>query len=119
MHTTTRTQVRRLERYLEDLEKKNLKPHHEIDLSELSGLMNKVGFSGPEGKGGTIVGFHHKLLESVKYLTGGLFTVHLIHGGGLQKIRYRDFKQYILPHILEVLALLEQNKLILESEENV
>jgi hypothetical protein len=120
MYTTTRAQVRRIERYLEEISKKNLKPHHEIVLSELSGLMNKIGFNGPEYKGGAVIGFSHKLLESASYLTGGQFTIHITHTGGNQeKIRYRDFKEYVLPHIKEVLVLLEEQNLISEEENNV
>lgn len=118
MQPIPRASVDRMSRYLDKLRKSKPKPAAELELNELANLMNKVGFSGPHNKPGVARGFSHELLEMNPHLLDGQFSVHIIHGTKIAKIRYRDFKEYVLPHIEEVLTLLEQERLI-EEDDNV
>ena len=114
-----RTAVDRLAKYLVKLERARLKPAAEIELNELANFMSKVGFSGPHNKPGVARGFSHELLKQKSRLVDGQFTVHIVHGSKVEKIRYRDFKEYVLPYIEEVLTELERKNLIQEDDPNV
>lgn len=119
MHPIPRVDVSRLERYLAELESSRPKLHHLIELAKLVNLMNKVGFVGPNGKSGSIVGFSHELLLSNERLTEGQFTVHIVHGGKQHQVHYRDLKTYVLPYVEEVIVELQQQHLIIEDDPNV
>jgi hypothetical protein len=119
MHTYPRTAIDRLAKYLKQLEIEKPKPATEIGLNELSNLMNKVGFSGPLNKPGTARGFSHELLKTNSRLIDGQFTVHIVHGSKVPVVRYRDVKQYVLPYVEEVMALIDEQKLIQEEDPNV
>jgi hypothetical protein len=119
MQPVPRASVTRLEKYLERLADSKPKPTAEVELNELANLMNKVGFSGPHNKPGSARAFTHELLKSKSHLVNGQFTVHIVHGSKLDKIRYRDFKEYVNPYIEEVLAELEHLNLVQEEDTNV
>jgi len=114
MEKVAKSGVKRLYRFIEDLEASKPKVSKEIELNVISSLMRKVGFWGPENKPGTVRAFSHELLVMNPMLLNGVFTVH-IHGKRVPTILYRDFKQYMLPHIEEVLAQLEEKGLIEED----
>jgi hypothetical protein len=114
-----RATVDRLAKYLKQLERDRPKPAKEIELNELANLMNKIGFTGPRNKPGTARGFSHELLRTKSRLVDGQFTVHIMHGSKVPIVRYRDLKEYVLPYVEEVLALIEEQKLIQEDDSNV
>ncbi|TLY31159.1 MAG: hypothetical protein E6K56_05515 [Ignavibacteria bacterium] len=117
MAKVAKSDVKRLRRFIEDLVASKPKVSKEIELNVISSLMKKVGFRGPENKPGTVRPFSHDLLVTNPMLLHGVFTVH-IHGKKVPTILYRDFKQYMLPHIEDVLAQLEERGLI-EEDPNV
>lgn len=117
MNRVDRTSVEKLKRYIQELQAAKLKPHDEVKLNELRAHLQRVGFSGPVNKSGSVRGFSHELLKSNPMLLAGKFTVHVIHGSKVEKIRYRDFKQYVLPHIESVLMELENQNLIDEAQD--
>ena len=119
MHPVFRAHVQRLAKFLEKLDQANLKPGNEIELNELGNLMNKIGFSGPHNKRGSARGFSHKLLKSDPMLFDGQIKIDVVHGSKVEKIRYRDFKQYLRPHIETVLEELRKQNLIQEDDPNV
>ncbi len=118
MQQVRRADVKRLTNYIDDFKKSPYRAAQEIKLNELSNLMNKVGFTGPANKSGTVKGFSHELLQSHPMLVDGQFTVH-IAGKKVVTIRYLDFKKYVLPYIEQVLAAFEEQGLITEEDENV
>jgi hypothetical protein len=118
MQPVPKAHVDRLVRYLENLKKLNPRPAHELGLNELANLLNKVGFTGPVNKPGTVRGFSHELLQSHPMLVDGQFTVH-ITGKKVVTISYRDFKRYVMPYVEQVLATLQQQGLIVEENKNV
>jgi len=118
MEKTSSDSIKRLRKYIIELESSKPKPSKEIDLGELAKLMNNVGFIGPINKPGTVRGFSHELLKSVPLLLNGSFTVHIV----VKKrptIRYHDFKKYVLPYIEIVLSQIEDQDLIQEEQQNV
>lgn len=117
MNRVDRTSVEKLMRYIQELQDAKLRPHDEIKLNELRAHLQRVGFSGPVSKSGSVRGFSHELLRSNPMLHGGQFTVHVVHGSKVEKIRIRDFKRYVLPHVQSVLNELENRKLIDEVQD--
>jgi len=117
MGKVPKSDVKRLSRFIKDLVASRPKVSKEIELNVISSLMKKVGFRGPEHKPGTVRAFSHELLVVNPMLLNGVFTVH-IYGKKVPTILYRDFKQYMLPHIEDVLAQLEERGLI-EEDPNV
>jgi len=119
MQPVPRASVVRLGKYVDKLQKSKPKPAAEIELNELANLMNKVGFSGPHNKRGVARAFSHELLQQKSRLVDGQFTVHIVHHSKVPVICYRDFKEYVLPYIEEVLIELERQNLIQEEDPNV
>jgi hypothetical protein len=115
MEKVNRSDINIINRYLNDLNQSNPRPNKEMDLNEVAKLMRRVGFEGPiNTKRGPVKRFTHDLLKS--HLTGGSFTIHIIHGKRKELIRYLDFKKYMLPNIRDVLSSLEEKGLIKEDE---
>lgn len=111
MNKIHRTNVNRLSRYIDELRSNKPKISKEIEVNELFKLMEKVGFYGVINKSGSKRAFSHELLKSNPMLVDGSFTVHIFNSKA-GTIIYRDFKQYLLPHIEMVQHLLETNDLI-------
>lgn len=118
MNLIRRADVNRLQKYLDDLRRKNPKPSYEIELMALSNLLNKVGFDGPKNRPGPARGFSHELLKNNPMLVDGQFTVHVLHGRKVELISFRDFKRYMSPYIDQVMKELEEKDLIQEEDAN-
>lgn len=114
MEKIQKSHLDRLKRYLDEKDSANYKIHHELDLNELSKLMNKIGFEGPINKSGNVRGFQHELLKADPMLVGGHFTIHIANKKRVT-VRVRDFREYMLPHIQKVINRIEELKLIEEG----
>jgi hypothetical protein len=96
------TSIEELEDIVESLRKTT---NNEIDLQLIRKIVAHLG--GQEMKAeGSIVRFHHPLLEDQVGYTYGLFSTHQKHKGGNERfITSKDYKHYLYRHLALIIAL--------------
>jgi hypothetical protein len=107
--------ISQLNRYCSDLFNSPHKWKQEIFLEDVAKAMIPVGFEGPVNKSGAVRSFTHELLAQSPRLTGGEFTVHVDQKS---RITFYDFKKFVFPYIEEVCAIIDEQGLIEQENDN-
>jgi hypothetical protein len=87
-------------------------PKPDIPIKEVEKkILFRIGCQPEKSKRGSAFKYSHRVLEKHTSYTAGIFGVHR-KGGSKDNplIRRNDFKAYLLPHILRILAVLEREE---------
>ena len=94
--------------YLDELKKANVV---EFILSDINRILNFLEVEELPSKGGSAIRFQHKILKGHPHYHEGIFSIHVKHKGGDQKIISKnDFKFYMLPALIQIIDLLDKQK---------
>jgi hypothetical protein len=94
--------------YLDELKRANVV---EFILTDINRILNFLEVEELASKGGSAIRFQHKILKGHPYYHEGIFTIHVKHKGGDQRIISKiDFKSYMLPALIQIIDLLDKKK---------
>lgn len=94
--------------YLDELKSANV---IEFYFNDISKVLNFLGVEELPSKGGSAIRFRHEILKRHPHYYDGIFTIHVVHKGGDQRVvKKNDFKTYMLPALIQIIELLDKKK---------
>ena len=94
--------------FIEELKKANV---NDFLLNDFNKLFDFLNVEEIPSNGGSSIRFRHQKLKGHPHFLDGIFTIHVIHKGGNQKMITKfDFKAYMLAALKQIIELLDKQK---------
>ena len=95
-------------KYVDELKRANVV---EFLYNDINKVLKFLEVEELPSKGGSAIRFRHEILKGHPHFLEGIFTIHVKHKGGDQKvISKNDFKAYMLPALMQIIDLLDKKK---------